>query len=107
MLLCLDNGRGKDNGDAQQGGMIYFNPSNATHQNLVDLDSIDVLGVRLTDDKDRTIDLNGLDFQLAILIQFVDKSPNQIAPSKPLLTPIPQPTQEPIKNKSPKKTTKK
>jgi hypothetical protein len=45
--------------------------------------------------------------EVKILIQFVDKSPNQIAPSKPLLTPIPQPTQEPIKNKSPKKTTKK
>ena len=93
-ITSLDTGRSDKHGSAQQGGIIYFNPSNATHQNLVDLDSIDVLGVRLTDDKDRTIDLNGLDFQLAILIQFVDKVGTQIAPSKPLLrtpTPIPQP----------------
>ncbi len=62
-----------DEDGAKQGAVIYFNPSNATHQNLVDLKAIDTLGVRLTDDKDRTIDLNGLDFQIALLIQFVDK----------------------------------
>ena len=106
-ITSLETGRSSAHGGAQQGGMIYFNPSNATHQNLVDLDAIDVLGIRLTDDKDRTIDLNGLDFQIAILIQFVDKAPHQIAPSKPLMPQLPQPPQEPIKNKSTKKTTKK
>ncbi len=106
-ITSLENGRGTDNGVAQQGGMIYFNPSNATHQNLVDLDAIDILGVRLTDDKDRTIDLNGLDFQIAILIQFVDKMESQLAPQRPLFAPIPQPIQEPIKNKSPKKSSTK
>ena len=60
-------------GKAQQGGIIYFNPSEATHQCLVDLKAIDTMGVRLTDDNDTTIDLNGLNFQFALLIQYVEK----------------------------------
>ena len=63
-----------------QGGIIYFNPNNAIHQNLVDLYAINKIGIKLTDDKGRTIDLNGLDFQIALLIQFVDKSVNQLPP---------------------------
>jgi len=66
---------GGKSGVAHQGGIIYFNPNGATHQSLVDLKAIDRLGVRLTDDNDTTIDLNGLNFQFAILIQYVDKQP--------------------------------
>lgn len=114
-ITSIDGTRGSDGGEGTQGGMIYFNPSNATHQNLVDLNSIDVLGVRLTDDKDRTIDLNGLDFQIAILIQFVDAPANVVVPLRPLAN-LPQPIKtlvkkdpknKPIKNKSSKKNTSK
>lgn len=66
-----------------QGGVIYFNPSEATHQCLVDLKAIDTMGVRLTDDIDNTIDLNGLNFQFALLIQYVEKQPQfNFAPSR-------------------------
>tara|TARA_R110000824_G_scaffold267786_1_gene456584 strand:- start:5117 stop:6334 length:1218 start_codon:yes stop_codon:yes gene_type:complete len=88
---------------AKQGGMIYFNPSQATHQNLVDLSSIDVIGVRLTDDKDRTIDLNGLDFQIAILLQYVNH-PSPPPARNPL---IKDNTKKNIKNKPTTKTSKK
>ena len=79
--------------------MIYYNPSTSTHQNLVYLRAVDIMGIRLTDDNERTIDLNGLDFQVAILIQFIDSgtqieySPsrmtidNRLAQAQQLLTP--------------------
>ena len=76
-INSIQNGvdAGSKSGGAHQGGIIYFNPNGATHQSLVDLKAIDTLGVRLTDDNDTTIDLNGLNFQFAILIQYVDKQP--------------------------------
>ena len=41
------------------------------------------MGVRLTDDIDNTIDLNGLNFQFALLIQYVEKQPQfNFAPSR-------------------------
>ena len=105
-ITSLENGRSSAHGTAQQGGMIYFNPSNATHQNLVDLNAVNVIGVRLTDDKDRTIDLNGLDFQIAILFQFVDKSANFLPPpNRQEIDTMTQPTN--IKNNTPTKTSKK
>ena len=107
-ITSLENGRSSAHGSAQQGGMIYFNPSNATHQNLVDLNAVNIIGVRLTDDKDRTIDLNGLDFQIAILFQFVDKSVNQLPPpNRQEIDTMTQPTQPNIKNNTPSKTSKK
>ena len=102
-ISTIENGGGITKGDAQQGGMIYFNPSQATHQNLVDLSAIDVIGVRLTDDKDRTIDLNGLDFQIAILLQYVNH-PSPPPTKKPL---IKDNTKKDIKNKPTTKTSKK
>jgi hypothetical protein len=104
-ITSLETGRASSHGSAQQGGMIYFNPSNATHQNLVDLNAVNVIGVRLTDDKDRTIDLNGLDFQIAILFQFVDKSVSFLPP--PNRQEIDAMTQPNIKNNTPSKTSKK
>mgnify|MGYP003635188407 FL=1 len=102
-ISTIVEGGGITKGDAQQGGMIYFNPSQATHQNLVDLSAIDVIGVRLTDDKDRTIDLNGLDFQIAILLQYVNH-PSPPPTKKPL---IKDNTKKDIKNKPTTKTSKK
>lgn len=94
-------------GSAQQGGMIYFNPSQATHQNLVDLSAIDVLGIRLTDDKDRTIDLNGLDFQIAILLQYVGMATPPKTPSRKEIDEALNNKKENIKNKPTTKTSKK
>jgi len=103
-INSIEQGVGAESGAGQQGGMIYFNPSQATHQNLVDLSAIDVIGVRLTDDRDRTIDLNGLDFQIAILLQYISKggSPPPIKGNKSI---PPLPTKpNVIKNKVKDKT---
>jgi len=53
------------------GGIIFAEPNNATHKSVVDLRSIDILTIRLTDERNRLIDLNGLHYQLAIQIDFI------------------------------------
>jgi hypothetical protein len=58
------------------GGIIFHTPSNSTHRALVSLQSIQTIGIKLTDDRNRTIDLNGLNFQVSIMITLVDKVSN-------------------------------
>jgi hypothetical protein len=53
------------------GGIIFAEPNNATHRSVVDLRSIDILTIRLTDERNRILDLNGLHFQVAIAIDFL------------------------------------
>lgn len=53
------------------GGIIFSTPNNATHKSIVDLRSIDTLTIRLTDERNRILDLNGLHFQVAIAIDFL------------------------------------
>ena len=57
--------------NVQSGGIIFAVPSNSTHKSLVDIRSINQLTIRLTDERNRILDLNGLHFQLAISIDFV------------------------------------
>ena len=57
------------------GGIIFHRPNEATHQNLVGLHAIDSVGCKLTDDSNRPIDLNGLEWQCSFLIQFVRNLP--------------------------------
>ena len=59
------------------GGVIFHKPNEATHHNLVGTNAIDNIGVKLTDDRNRAIDLNGLDWHVAILISFVENKPLQ------------------------------
>lgn len=53
------------------GGIIFATPNNATHRSIVDIRSIDILTIRLTDERNRILDLNGLDFQVAISLDFI------------------------------------
>ncbi len=53
------------------GGIIFSTPNNATHRSVVDIRSIDVLTIRLTDERNRILDLNGLHFQIAISIDYL------------------------------------
>lgn len=53
------------------GGIIFSIPANNISRSMVDLRSINSLTIRLTDERNRTLDLNGLHFQLAILCEFV------------------------------------
>lgn len=55
----------------QSGGLIFTSPSQQTHKTIVDLQYLNAITIRLTDERNRLIDLNGLHFQLAITIDFL------------------------------------
>ena len=57
--------------NVQSGGIIFAVPSNQTHRSIVDIRSINQLTIRLTDERNRILDLNGLHFQIAISVDFV------------------------------------
>ena len=53
------------------GGVIFSDPSNESHKSLVDLRTINSITIRLTDERNRILDLNGLHFQVSIGIDFI------------------------------------
>ena len=55
--------------DVQSGGIIFSGQSN--HKSIVDLRYINAITIRLTDERNRILDLNGLHFQLSIAISFL------------------------------------
>ena len=55
------------------GGVIFHTPNNSSHKLQISLPIIKHIGVKLTDDKNRPIDLNGLNFQISIQIDFVPR----------------------------------
>jgi len=57
----------------QSGGIIFSEPQNNTHKSIVDLSNIGILTIRLTDERNRILDLNGIHFQLGIQIDFIQK----------------------------------
>lgn len=82
------------------GGIIFHTPTNTKHKSRVSLHSIQSVGVKITDDRNRTIDLNGLHFQISFLIDFIPKKTKTHSTDKYKLT-------YPVLNKSKKKKTKK
>ena len=62
------------------GGVIFSVPSNNTFKSIVDLRHLSILTIRLTDERNRILDLNGLHFQIAISLDFVyGKKQNLVA----------------------------
>tara|TARA_R110002126_G_scaffold18542_1_gene70834 strand:+ start:7444 stop:8637 length:1194 start_codon:yes stop_codon:yes gene_type:complete len=55
------------------GGVIFHTPNNSSHKLQISLPVIKFIGIKLTDDKNRPIDLNGLNFQISIQIDFVKR----------------------------------
>ena len=53
------------------GGVIFFSPNDGTHKSMVDLKSIQSIGLKLTDDTNRSIDLNGGNWQVSLQIDYV------------------------------------
>jgi hypothetical protein len=53
------------------GGVIFFNPTSHVHRANTWLHSISSVGIKLTNDKNQLINLNGLHFSLSILVKFV------------------------------------
>lgn len=54
------------------GGIIFYNPSNI-HETMISVPMIQTIGIRLTDDKHRSIDLNGLNFQISLKVAYIHK----------------------------------
>ena len=67
------------------GGIIFYTPSSNQHETMISVPMIQTLGIRLTDDKHRSIDLNGLHFQLSLKLSYIHK---EVLREKPLRRPI-------------------
>ena len=55
----------------QPGGIIFFHPRDSIHHSMVRAPDIQTMTIRLTDERNRLLDLNGLHFQLSIKVDFV------------------------------------
>ena len=54
------------------GGVITLDPNQVSHESLIHTASIKHLEIRITDERNRLLDLNGLHSQLALRFRFVD-----------------------------------
>jgi len=55
------------------GGIIFYTPSSNDHETMVSVPSVQTIGIRLTDDRNRSIDLNGLHWQMSLKIAYIHK----------------------------------
>ena len=53
------------------GGIIFHDPRDTKHESLLRSSNVKGLRIRLTDERDRVLSLNGLHFQVGILFRFV------------------------------------
>ena len=49
---------------------------------MIDVPVIQTLGIKLTDDKNQTIDLHSLHFQISLLISFIHKEVKRTIPNR-------------------------
>ena len=59
--------------DNNFGSVLFFNPRDNTQKILLDTHLINIVTIRITDELNRTIDLNGLNCNMSILIDIVNK----------------------------------
>jgi hypothetical protein len=64
------------------GGIIFHTPNNSTHKLQITSPVIKYILVRLTDDHNRLLDLNGMHFQISVQIDFVPRIPNLVGLTK-------------------------
>mgnify|MGYP003635670232 CR=1 FL=1 len=62
------------------GSVLFFEPMNSVHKILIHKREIHTLTIRLTDEKNRLVDLNGLHFSIALQVDFTHHK-SEIAPS--------------------------
>ena len=55
------------------GGIIFYDPSMSDHSTMVNPHYIQSIGIKLTDDRNRPLDLNGLHWQVSFKIAFIHK----------------------------------
>ena len=61
--------------DVNYGGVIFSKPGNNLHKILITSKNITNISVRITDDRGRPINLNGLNFTISILLDFINMKP--------------------------------
>jgi hypothetical protein len=76
---------GKISMNASPGGVITHSPSDSKHETLLFTNHVKSLTIKLTDERNRLLDLNGLHFQIGILFRFVPLRPSD--PAKPRADP--------------------
>lgn len=59
--------------DNNFGSVLFFNPRDNTQKILLDTHLINIITIRITDEFNRNVDLNGLNMNLSILIDIVNK----------------------------------
>lgn len=113
---CLDNEEGTFSNilmrlpiTTNAGGIIFYSASSSDHETMVSVPVIQTIGIKLTDDRNRSIDLNGLHFQLSLKISYILKEDLVVAPlRRPNIQPIIKPiVKEPIVKIKDKSKTKK
>ena len=72
---------GKISMNASPGGVITHSPSDSKHETLLFTNHVKSLTIKLTDERNRLLDLNGLHFQIGLLFRFVPLRPTD--PAKP------------------------
>lgn len=60
--------------DTNFGGVLFFNPRDNIQKILLDTHIINIITIRITDEFNRIIDLNGLNCNLSILVDIVNKT---------------------------------
>lgn len=57
--------------DVNFGGVIFFRPADAIHKIIIQQKVVKTITIRLTDDRDRLLNLNGLSFNITLLIDHI------------------------------------
>ena len=65
--------------DVGPGSIIFHEPKNSVHKSLIQTQGIKHITLRLTDDRNRLVSLNGLHFSIALMFEFVSLK-NYIVP---------------------------
>lgn len=85
------------------GGIIFFTPASHDHETMVSVPVIQTIGIKLTDDRNRAIDLNGLHFQLSLKISYIHKERLREPPPRryePVFTETPTMRQKRLEDES-------
>ena len=82
----VSNVLGKITMNAKPGEVITHSPSDSKHESLLFTNHVKSLTVKLTDERNRLLNLNGLHFQIGILFRFVPLRPSDPAPPRPPLS---------------------
>ena len=89
------------------GGIIFHDPRDTKHESLLRSSNVKGLRIRLTDERDRVLSLNGLHFQVGILFRFVSlKDSDPLQDLRRLLEKVSVPSPE-IKQKMRRKVFRK